>query len=479
MLDADALRKAVARVAVAKLDARKASLRARLHIHQQRVFDSKARWKAVLCSRRAGKTVLDAALLVDAATEAGADEHCVYIARDRKLAKSLIWGKLKQLIRELGLIEDGWKIKEAELRIELPNGAAIALYGARGADHDETMNALRGLKIRRCIYDEPSTYTETLEAMTRDVVEPALGDVRGDLIVTGTPGVVLAGWWFEVSTGKGANPRKKWERHKWTVLDNPFFADPQKWLDDQLRENQWTPDNPTYIREYLGEWFADDNDLVYRYLASRNKIGELPKDYSRDWAHTLGVDFGTMRDSCAWTVLASHPHRRDIYVVKSFKRHGMLPEQAAEITNKLIREYNVDRTAADSGGLGAPYVAEYAKRFGTQLTAADKRDKRGHIDLLNGDLRAPRVFVLDTECQELIAEIEVLPYANDKREKEHASYANDCADSFLYAYVAHRAYLHERPEPKPDPRRKWDDEAQIEAEAAELLSEAGAAWWDR
>ena len=461
------------------LAGRRAAVRAQLFDKQRAVFDSRARWRAVLCSRRAGKTVLDSALCVDAALCSRFDEATVYFAAERSTAQRLIWPKLTAHVRQLGLTADpiSWQINNADLHITTRAGAHIFVSGARGADHERTMDKIRGLKLRRVVLDEPATFGDVIERMFRDVLEPGLGDLRGDAIVTGTPGIVCAGWWHDVSTG--AEKRAKWERHAWTVRENPHFRDPDGWLRETLADNGWAEDHPTYQREYLGRWFADDSDRVYRFVDERNGVDALPADYGEHWVHVLGVDFGTRADACAWAVIAAHPHRRESVTVEAFKRHGLQPDEAADVTRGLIERYRPDATAADSGGLGAPYVEEVRRRFGVQLTPAEKLGKRAHIELLNGELRAGTHALKKSACQDLREEIVLLPWASEAREREHPGYANDCADAWLYAYTRLRAYQHERPAPPKPTARRADDPEEIEAESARYLERESRPWWDR
>lgn len=453
-----------------------AAVRSDLFGLQREVFDANERWVSVLCGRRAGKTVCLAAMLFGAACEAGADEAVVYLAKTRTGAKDIVWGKLRALLKRLDLEAEGWRIGEQELSITTPWGAIICVRGAKGSDHAETMDKLRGLKIRLAVLDETATYEDVLEGLVRNVLEPALGDVRGKIVVTGTPGVVCAGWWYEVSSGA----RKKWRRFHWTVRENPFFRDAEAFLGETLEENGWTEDNPTYQREYLGRWFVDDEDRVYRYLDDRNSYAGLPAGYDPNrWVHVLGVDFGTTNDACAWSVITSHPHRKESFTLESFKKHGLDPDQAAVVTQGLIDRYKPDRIAVDAGGLGAAYVAAFRSRYDLPLTPAEKSDKRAHIELLNGDLRAGRHSICRDTCQDLRSEVVILPWADVQRLKEHARYANDAADSWLYAYWAHRSYLHEKPAAKVHTLSRADSPEVIELEEQRYREQATREWWDQ
>lgn len=182
-------------------------LLASLHPKQRDVLRSKARFIAARAGRRSGKTTLNGAVLAVNLEKCGFDEVCVYVARTREIARRLIWGKLKELHREHGF---AWTFNEATLEVRNARGGYIAVVGA---DKIQEIEKLRGLKMRVAILDEPATYAHVIEPLVRDVIEPALGDLRGKLYATGTPGIVCAGWWFEVSTGK----RAKWLVFHWTV----------------------------------------------------------------------------------------------------------------------------------------------------------------------------------------------------------------------------------------------------------------------
>lgn len=422
---------------------------------QQKVFKAPGRFKVVTTSRRAGKTILLTTLAAEALENSGPDEVTLYIARTRSAAKELIWQKLKSLSTTHKL---NWVFHEGTLRIETPAGGVLLVRGAEGSDPQEEREKIRGLKLRRALLDEPATYSGTLKILLRDVIEPAIGDLNGDIIITGTPGLVQAGSWYEISSGK----IPKWKKFHWTIKDNPYFRNSESYLATVLVENHWTEDHPTYQREYLGRWSTDDSVTVYKFNRDRNTVTNLP-DYNQDtWIHTIGVDFG-MVDASAWSVLASPPHQNITYVIEAFKRTNLLPEQAAEVTQKLVKKYNPITVVGDAGGLGKPYVEAYNRRFGGRMLAANKTEKRAHIELLNGDLQAGRFLLLMPDAESLAEEMEQLPWADESRTKEHPAYPNHCVDSANYSWRHHRAYL-ATPAPKPAPRitpdspEFWDNE---------------------
>lgn len=461
---------------------------AALHPEQRRVALSPARFKAITTARRSGKTVLDCALAADSLDASLHDEVTLYLARTRQVAKELFWPKIKELSRQFR--RDTWRLNESELSITNPVGGVLYVRGAEGGDPEEEMEKLLGKKMRRAICDEPATYAQTLRRLLKDVIEPGLGDLRGDCIVNGTPGIVCAGAWHEVSTGNlpigDRRPPKalaKWERFHWDIRKNPFFKDSEQYLREVMEENGWTEEEPTFQREYLGMWVVDVTAQVYRYIASRNGCTEVPEYDRETWVHTIGCDFG-VNDASAWAVLASHPHERDVYVVESVAQSGLSPERAAELTRSLVDKYKPHRLVGDSGGLGKPYVMAYNERFdvGIQMEPSNKTEKRAYIELLNGELTSGRMKVLLPDCEALAGQMESLPWANNAREHEHAGYPNDRVDAMLYSWRSHSAYLHSAPNKShrtPMSGEAGFEEWLMEQEEQQSRDQSDRPWWQR
>ena len=126
----------------------------------------------------------------------------------------------------------------------------------------------------------------------------------------------------------------------------------------------------------------------------------------------LGVDFG-LRDECAWTVVTSHPHEQEVFVIHSHKTADLMPEEASRVTEALVSKYRPDVLVGDSGGMGVSYVEHWNRRFdaGLQMTPALKKDKRGMIDLMNGDLMSGRMKLVADAAAPLQEEFATLPWA--------------------------------------------------------------------
>ncbi len=132
------------------------------------------RWSIAVCHRRAGKTVACVQKLIRAAMLCKLpDPRFAYVAPLYNQAKDVAWTYLKRLSVPL----DG-SANESELRIDLPGGARIRLYGADNPDR------LRGLYLDGAVLDE---YADMQPSVWGEIIRPMLADRRGWASFIGTP----------------------------------------------------------------------------------------------------------------------------------------------------------------------------------------------------------------------------------------------------------------------------------------------------
>jgi hypothetical protein len=441
---------------------------------QLAVHHDKAQFRADHSGRRSGKTErLPRSALVNA-LEAGFNEVVLIGAETKDKAKSLHWANISAVIDRHKL---PFAPNASRGAFTSPWGSVIQFWGMKDR---KSMELIRGFKLKSAEFDECATFAHLLKALTQDVLEPALGDTGGTATLSGTPSVTRAGNWFDICNGAPG-----WSVHRRTVLDNPKFPrDARAWLDSVLAKNEWASDCATYQREYMGRFVNDSDAQVYRYLPERNDIDAMPAHYDRSkWLHVLGLDFG-VNDDCAWTVWTAHPHRHEMYIVRSFKQAGLLVDDAAKVTAELCDEFQPVDLPADTGGIGKPYAEQWNRRYAgrlgmPQMRPADKQEKRAHIDLLNTDMRTGRIKLVKDECAELSSEYQSLPW-HESRLREHPGYPNHCCDSALYGYMGVRAYANKAPEPRladrdPDEGAAWLEQQEAEALRAEQSRED----WER
>lgn len=221
------------------------------------------------------------------------------------------------------------------------------------------------------------------------------------------------------------------------LRDNPY-------VDADAYESALAQLDPTTRRQLLdGIWVRDSEGLVYQHTEA-NLIDEAPKLTN----FVLGIDYG-FRDPTAFTVLGWRDNDPVTYILRSYKRHGLTPSDAAEEVRSLEQDYEggFQRIVGDEGGLGKGYAEEARQRFHLPIEAAEKNNKRGYISLFNGALFHQQIKVVRGACDELIGEWHELPW-DEAKNAEASSFANHCADSALYGW---RACLSFTEEPKEQP----------------------------
>jgi phage terminase large subunit len=132
------------------------------------------RWAALVCHRRAGKTVACIyELVIRAIYTNKKDARYAYIAPFYKQAKDVAWQYLKAATKGLSIEE-----RESDLRVILPNGQWITLYGADNPD------ALRGIYLDGVVLDE---FGDCRPSLWAEVILPTLVDRKGWAVFIGTP----------------------------------------------------------------------------------------------------------------------------------------------------------------------------------------------------------------------------------------------------------------------------------------------------
>ena len=443
-----------------------------LHEQQLSFFDDTAKKRLARCSRRAGKTHLAAIGLVDAAVKFPGT-LVPYITLSIKNARRILWTTLRQLEGRYAM---GMEFLENALTVRFPNGSQIILGGCQ--DREE-VDKFRGPAYGRIIVDEAqSIKTSILENLIDDVLEAATIDLNGEMWLFGPPSASASGYFHDADQLK----RSPWKSFSWTLLENPHLTGAREWLDRRKEENGWEEDDPTFRREYLGQWVRDENSLVYSFSKKRNLVEELPEV---DWKYGLGIDLG-FSDATALVVVAWSDEVPETYVVDVEKHHGFAVDDIARRVRWLEAEYGFDRVVADTGGLGVMIIEELNRRHSLSIEAAKKRQKHDHIELMNADLKKGKLLVLETEATKaLVDEIELLEWDHIERSKgkwvEAASCENHACDALLYIWRESLGFLHTPEDPiHVVGSDGWfqQEERRMEEAALAQIDDEPTEWWE-
>lgn len=133
------------------------------------------RYNVLVAHRRFGKTVgALITLIMGAMQNKRPAARYGYISPFYKQSKQVAWDYLKTYVGSF----PGVKVNESELRIDLPNGARITLYGA------DNPNSMRGLYFDGVVIDEPAQCPASLYG---EIIRPAIADRKGWVVFIGTP----------------------------------------------------------------------------------------------------------------------------------------------------------------------------------------------------------------------------------------------------------------------------------------------------
>lgn len=470
------------------------------------------RTKAALCPRRAGKSRCSVAYMLDVALRR-AEAQVLYITLTRGKAKEIIWTELKKLNRSYELVDPVKGFNETELMMKLENLSTIRLAGCETVSDVEKF---RGGQYDLVIIDEcASMSAELFMSLVDDAISPALSDREGTLLIIGTPGRVLNGPFYAATSGKsmiiGEHPERpgekfavsrpyaerdqekwddvtySWSFHRWMTRDN--VAKPKIWEDQKLIKlrNGWSDDHPQWRREYLGQWVADDSGFVYRYNPERNNWLPDPKSDNpwglpegHEWRFVLGMDLG-YDDDFAIEVAAWSETCADFYHMPGgFSMPGLDVQAIAQKVLEFQERYGeFDVMVGDRGGLGKLILATLANQYGLQIEAAEKSEKRDHIELLNTDLLHGRCHIATDSI--LGHQMSILQWDEKNPKIEDRDTPNHAADAFLYVwrYCYHHFHRKKHIEIEQGSPAYWAEKMR---EAADKAAENKLRWmemtWD-
>lgn len=418
---------------------------------QEAFILDKSRYLDTQCSRRAGKTN-GLAIRFFKTLERHPKSQCIYLALTRDSAKDIMWPVLHEINDKYN---QGCTFLESKLVMVHPNGSKLALLGA---DMKNFIKRIKGRKFPGVGVDEAQDFGPHLQSLIDDVLTPSIADYEdGWLAMTGTPGPVPQGYFFDVTR----NRKYGYSHHEWTILENPFMPDPAKFIRELCAKREWPENHPTLLREYRNKWVLDVEALWIRYTESANHYQSLPLITPHKYNHILGIDIG-FNDADAIAVLAWHESSPNIYLVEEVisKKQGLT--ELVEQVQALQAKYNPDKIVIDEGGLGKKLAEEMRRRYHIPVQGADKHRKQENVEMLNDVLRLGRFkakgasrFAQDS----YLVQIDWDKSTPDKiviRKKPHS----DIIDAVLYAFKESPAFTYVAPAPKLIPGTKEWAEAQ-------------------
>lgn len=285
------------------------------------------RFTILALHRRAGKTELAIAELVDKALRFGKDLGLFfYVAPQLKQAKTVSWLRLKARVAklvEMGLCE----VNEGELWVRFKtNGSMIRVYGADNPD------AMRGVRLDGVVVDEVA---QIKPEVWDEVIRPALADRLGWALFIGTPkGINLfSKLYFEAK----ADPM--WHAALYTVYDTEAL-DPQ-----EVELQRRTMSDESFRREYLCDFSAAGEDQLISLGDAREATGRhLRRDQYEYAPRVLGIDPARFGDDRS----VIFP-RQGLYAMAPMVYRGLDNMQLADKIAAKIEEWRPEAVFIDAG----------------------------------------------------------------------------------------------------------------------------------
>lgn len=442
------------------------------------------------------------------------DQRLGYAATSADQARDLNWAPLIRACDNYGIRSQVTNVVSRPPDVTFTDAKMLltchrtnSVYKLRGVEDRKDAEKFRGFPQAEFQIDEAGSFPpELLAYLIGDCVQPRIGEalniryldddgdqievVSGGCVVMGsTPPAQLMGIFFEATKPGGdmhrpyserAHREAVWSSHSWTLRQVVELEDSERfpallalWTAALKRkaDNRWGDDNPTWRREYLGEWTADNTTTVFRLDPTRNiwrpsgdrmldgmlmleqSLRSLPGDIG-ECHYVVAIDAGGTRDPYACNVFAlgaADPMRRMFHVF-GVERHGMYARQIAQL---LLGQESVSRVMRGDAPepfdgvfarIGWPsgivvdgdqaLIDELANVYGISAVKADRRAdyKFGAIELVNSDLVEGKILVIEGSA--LHAQMAGLQWRADEygRLKEHPGQPNHCTDCLIYAH---------------------------------------------
>lgn len=228
------------------------------------------------------------------------------------------------------------------------------------------------------------------------------------------------------------------------IEDNPHLDA------EDYRQRLSNLDEITRLQLEKGVWIRNTEGMVYKYDDVRNGIDYLPPKF--DWHYVIGVDLGASQSkpTTAFALLAYAYNHPNAYVVQSEVHAGMIPSTIAQRIKEYQADYKIVSVIMDEGALGKGYAEEMRQRHCLNIKPAEKQNKLGFRQLINGEYERAKLFVVRPSNTQLTLEMHNLVWDAKGLDNEKGL-NNHLTDAMLYAWREVKNWLakEDKPEPKP------------------------------
>ena len=305
--------------------------------------DREQRWAIIVAHRRAGKTVATINDVIKRALEKPG--LYAYIAPFFVQAKDVAYLYFKRYTAPL--VEYGCVFNESELRVTLPNGSAIRLYGADNYDR------LRGLGFDGVVLDEAADFPPQAWP---EVIRPCLADKKGWATWIGTPKGHNA--FYETWQAAQGDPEWYSLRLKSSdtgIIDLKELDDARKTMSDDQYRQEWEADFEAAI---VGAYYGKE----MRELEESGRICSVPYDKASEV--TVSFDLGIGDSTSLWF---AQWIGREVHIIDFYESSGAGLDHYVKVLRDKPYVY---------GSILLPHDAE-ARELGTGKSRVEYLDSLG------------------------------------------------------------------------------------------------------
>jgi len=355
---------------------------------QQRVSNSKKRFKIVKGGRRAGKTIYADQWQSTNALTMPPGEH-LYVAPTQKQAAEISWFEYLDILGQDVIL----KASERDHRITLKNKAVIILRGS------DKLDLQRGKKYRSLVMEEAAF--QKADVFDR-ILRPTLIDYRAPALFISSP---KKGWFTRMYNKYEDGHDPEYDCFKFTIYDNPTLSH------EEIEKVRATTSEHTFKTEYMAEELEYEGQVYVEFDQAKNIFSPDKWPDRHSYPGAVGIDWGLDdQTGVVWLnftpegyCLVSREHLKGGWDVR---RHAEVISRAAHDFNVKQTMYVMDQSAFRREGATGLSVAE---AFKNELGFMFQRSYKGSPDVgkdiikrfLRGDGVTPWLYI-STGCHELI-----------------------------------------------------------------------------
>lgn len=350
------------------------------------------RFRVVVAGRRWGKTTLAIRELARFAREPA--RTCWYIAPSYRMARQIVWDRLKYRLYDLRWIADK---NESDLSLTLRNGSRICL---RGADNPDS---LRGVSLDFVIFDEAAMIDH--RAWT-EVIRPTLSDRRGHGMFIGTP--MGRNWFYDLYQSASQRDTPNWSAWTYTTAEGGNVSA------EEIQQAQADMDIRQYRQEYLASFETYEGQIYYNF----DRAESVQQQAASANTIIVGMDFNVS----PMTAVIMHRTNLGLHVESEIVIYNSNTQEMVEEIQRRYANYTVmvfpdpagvQRKTSAGGRTDIMILQQAGFQVKYRTAHPSVRDRINSVNALLLNAQGQRRLTVDPGCRRLIEALEKHTYRED------------------------------------------------------------------